>query len=116
MIVANVPHLWALISRAFKLGNFAESTTNPFSTDNRSSFTMQNIRKSNNFNPVGSEERIAGSAQGLTYTENKLDLTGGKGFSEANVFSGGWGDEEDSDAITRRIVKTVAVTQYRGGV
>jgi hypothetical protein len=113
MIVANVPHLWPLISCAFKLGNFAENTTNPFSTDNRSSFTMQNIRKSNNFNPIGSEERIAGSAQGLTNTENKLDLTGGKGFSEANIFSGGWGDEEASDATTRRIVKIVAVTQYR---
>jgi hypothetical protein len=80
MIVANVPHLWPLISRAFKLGTFAENTTNPFSTDNRSSFTMQNIRKSKNFNPVGSEERIAGSAQGLTYTENKLGLTGERAF------------------------------------
>jgi len=114
MIVANVPHLWPLISRAFKLGTFAESTTNPFSTDNRSSFTMQNNPKSNNFNPVGSEDRIAGSARGLIYTENKLDLPGGKGFSEASVISGGWDGEEDSDAITRRIVKTVAITQYRG--
>jgi hypothetical protein len=32
----------------------------------------------------------------------------------ANVSSGGWGDEEDSNATTRRIVRTVAVTQYRG--
>jgi hypothetical protein len=78
MIVANVPHLWPLVSRAFKLGKitFAESTTNPFSTDNRFAFTMQNIPKGNNFNPVGSEDRIAGSARGLIYTENKLDLTG----------------------------------------
>jgi hypothetical protein len=113
MIVANVPHLWPLISRAFKLGTFAESTTSPFSADSRSSF-MQNIRKSNNFNPIGSEERIAGSAQAIAYTETELDLTGGKGFSEANVFSGGWYEEQDSDATTRRIVKTVAVTQYRG--
>jgi hypothetical protein len=75
---------------------------------------MQNIRKSNSFNPVGSEERIAGDGQGTAYSENKLDLTGEKGFSEANVFSGGWEDEElDSDTTTPRIVKTVAVTQYR---
>jgi hypothetical protein len=109
MIVANVPHLWPLIALTFKLGSFEQNTT-----DNRSQFTMQNIRKSNSFNPVGSEERIAGDGQGTAYSENKLDLTGEKGFSEANVFSGGWEDEElDSDTTTPRIVKTVAVTQYR---
>jgi hypothetical protein len=109
MIVANVPHLWPLIALTFKLGSFEQNTT-----DNRSQFTMQNIRKGNSFNPVGSEERIAGDGQGPAYSENKLDLTGEKGFSEANVFSGGWEDEElDSDTTTPRIVKTVAVTQYR---
>ncbi len=78
---------------------------------------MQNIQKGNSFNPVGSEERIAVNAQpqGSAYPEDKLDLTGKKGFSEANVFSGGWEDEEhDSDSNTPRIVKTIAVTQYRG--
>ena len=75
---------------------------------------MQNIRKGNSFNPIGSEERIAGNAQGPAYSENKLDLTGKKGVSEAIVFSGGWEDELGSDTTTPRIVKTVAVTQYRG--
>jgi hypothetical protein len=75
MIVANVPHLWPLIARTFKLGSFAQNTT-----DNRSQFTMQNIQKGNSFNPVGSEERIAGNPQGPAYSENKLDLTGKRGF------------------------------------
>ena len=75
---------------------------------------MQNIRKGNRFNPVGSEERIAGNAEGLACSENKLDLTGKKGFSEANVFSSRWEDEElESDTTTPRIMKTVVVTQYR---
>jgi hypothetical protein len=114
MIVANVPHLWPLISRIFKLGSFAQNSNDLFSTDKRSQFTMQNIRKGNNFNPAGSEERIADSAEGLAYSENKLDLTGERAFSEANVFTGGWDDEEpDSDTTTRQIMKTVAVTQYR---
>lgn len=109
MIVANVPHLWPLIARTFKLGSFAQNTT-----ENRSAFTMQNVRKGNSFNPVGSEERIAGDVESSTYSENKLDLTGKKGFSEANVSSGGWEEEElESDTATPRIVKTVAVTQYR---
>lgn len=76
---------------------------------------MQSMKKGNSFNPVGSEERIAGDAQpqGSAYPEDKLDLTGKKGFSETNVFTGGWEDEEhDSDASTPRILKTVAVTQY----
>ena len=75
---------------------------------------LQNIRKGNSFNPVGSEERIAGNAQGPAYSENKFDLTGERGFSETNVFSGGWEDEGlDSDITTPRIMKTVAVIQYR---
>ena len=108
MIVANVPHLWPLIARTFKLGSFAQNTTD------KSEFTMQNIRKGNNFNPVGSEERIAGDAQGPAYSENKLDLTGKGAFSETNIFSGGWEEEGlDFDTTTPRIVKTVAVTQSR---
>jgi len=108
MIVANVPHLWPLVSRTFKLGSFAENSSNLFTTDHRTSFTMQNIRKGNNFNPVGSEERIVENAQSLADSENKLYLT------EGNVFSGGWDDEEpDSNANMCRIVKTVAVTENR---
>ncbi|KAG4415493.1 hypothetical protein IFR04_011365 [Cadophora malorum] len=111
MIVANVPYLWPLIARTFKLGSFSQSTTN-----NKSNFTMQNMKRGNTFNPVGSEERIAGDAQsqGSAYPEDKMDLAGKKGFSETNVFAGGWEDEEhDSDASNPRILKTVAVTQYR---
>ncbi|RFU33766.1 hypothetical protein B7463_g2561, partial [Scytalidium lignicola] len=108
MIVTNVPHLWPLMARIFKLGSFAKSSAN------RPQYTLQNIRDGNNFDPAGSEERIASNAQGPAYSENKLDLTGKKGVSEANVFSGGWEDEEpDASTATSRIVKTVTVTQYR---
>ncbi|KAK0101932.1 hypothetical protein ONS95_001257 [Cadophora gregata] len=111
MIVTNVPYLWPLIARTFKLGSFSQNTTN-----NKSGFSMGNMKKGNSFNPVGSEERIAGDAQpqGSAYPEDKMDLTGKKGFSETNVFAGGWEDEElDSDGSSPKILKTVAVTQYR---
>ena len=50
---------------------------------------MQNMKRGNTFNPVGSEERIAGDAQsqGSAYPEDKMDLAGKKGFSETNVFA-----------------------------
>lgn len=74
---------------------------------------MQNIGNSNYLNPVGSEEIITGSSHGLTNTKNKLDMAGGKGFSEANASSNRWDNVEDSDATAQRILKTFAVTQYR---
>lgn len=112
MIVANMPHLWPLIARTFKLGSFAQTTTN----NSSSQFTMQNMRKGDSFNPVGSEERITGSTQDEAYSDNKLDLTGKKGFSEAKVFSSGWkGRELDADRNSPNIVKTIAVSQYSHG-
>jgi len=78
---------------------------------------MQNMRKEGSFNPVGSQERITGNTHehALAYSENKLDLTGKKGFSEANISGGEWeGEESHPDASPPRIIKTVAVTQYRG--
>lgn len=75
-------------------------------------FTLHSMKKRNTFNPIGSEERITGSTQpqGPTFTEDKLDLTGKRGFSKSTVFIGEWEDEEH-DSVPR-ITKTVAVIQY----
>lgn len=109
MIVANLPYLCPLFARVFKLGSVAQNTTEP-----RSQFTLQAIRNVNNFDPAGSKEKIASNA-GPPYSDNELDLSGGgKGISEATVFSGALDDEEpDSDTRTPRIMKTVSITQYR---
>jgi hypothetical protein len=68
MMVANVPHLSPFIARTFKLGFFAQ-----YNTDKRSQSTMQTIRNGNSFNPVESEETIAGTAQGPAYPRTSLN-------------------------------------------
>lgn len=97
MIVANVPHLWPLIARIGKLGSFAQNS----SFNERSQFTMQNMRTHNQFDPVGSEDNIIAG-----------DVYSGKGGSdEVGIFTDEGKDEESGfDKTVPHITTTVAVT------
>lgn len=85
MVVANVPHLWPLISRVFGLGAFKQVSSGPSGTNqyplrsHRSGAGMASSRRDKfdieGYVPTGSEERIAtnGDKDGQWGYAKKLD-------------------------------------------
>lgn len=131
VIVANVPHLWPLISRVFGLGAFKSSNGPDSSNRFHLSSTNQglNSRRRAALDHDGyirseSEERIAGAGNGgwgaKSMGEGDVELAHANGGFDTNIVGGRrddppvWGmpiqgsGADDKD----RIVKTVHINQF----
>ncbi|KAG8533862.1 uncharacterized protein KY384_001603 [Bacidia gigantensis] len=107
VIVANVPHLWALISRVFRLGTFKDTSAQKGSNQyplrsHRSNAHIVSARRTkfdvDGYIPTGSEERIAttgvkdpewGYTKKMESDSSNEDLEYGSGYTTTHVKGGG---------------------------